>query len=163
MVENTTQFQNNFIILEKGTDNHLDKDMAVVTKGNCLVGITIKSNSKYTKVMTLLNVDCKVSAMLKKSKESGNIEWDGASTDFVLFRNVSKNALVKEGDTVLTSNYSASFPPNVIIGTIVSEIDEPSPSLKSFKVKLATDFSNLNYVYIIENLRALLQKELNEN
>ena len=43
-------------------------------------------------------------------KIAGSIEWDGADPYTLVLKNISKSALPKIGDTVLTSPYSSSFP-----------------------------------------------------
>ncbi|MCX8473944.1 MAG: rod shape-determining protein MreC [Sediminibacterium sp.] len=162
VVGNTTSLPFNYIVLEKGSENKINKDMAVVTFDNCLVGLTVQSNRYYTKVMSLLNRNCKVSAMFKKNKYLGNIEWDGTSPDYVIINNVSLNFEVLPGDTIVTSNYSANYQPNILIGTITNQVDSKNGAYRSFKVKVAADFSTLRMVYVIENIRHIYQEEMEE-
>ncbi len=162
VVGNTTTLPFNYIVLEKGSEQNINKNMAVVTLNNCLVGLTLQSNRYYTKVMSLLNRNCKVSAMFKKNKFLGNIEWDGTSPEYVTLNNVSPNFEVNPGDTIVTSNYSANYQPNIFIGTIAKEIDSKNGAYRSYKIKLAADFSTLRMVYVIENIRHLYQEEMEE-
>ena len=160
VVGNTFIFQQNYIILEKGSIHFLKPDMTVVDLDRNLVGLTVSVNENYTKVMSILNRQTKISAMLKKNKNTGNIEWDGVSPYYVILKNVSKSVKINIGDSVVTSNYSSNYPPNILIGTIVKVIPESSNNFYTFQVKLAADFTKLNLVYVIENLKLSIQNEV---
>jgi rod shape-determining protein MreC len=91
--------------------------------------------------------------MLKKDNISGSIEWDGADPNFLLLKNIPKSAKVVKGDSVLTSTYSANFPSHLLVGTINSVVVDPSSNFYTLKVKTATNFFSIQYVYLIGNLR----------
>jgi rod shape-determining protein MreC len=70
------------------------------------------------------------------------------------------------GDTVLTSPYSSSFPAQLMIGRVTSIVQDPSSNFLTLNIKSATNFYNLEYVYLVENKRmdaqsAMEQKEDN--
>lgn len=160
VVGNTFILQQNYIILEKGSTHFLKPNMTVVDLDRNLVGLTVSVNEDYTKVMSILNRQTKISAMLKKNKNTGNIEWDGVSPYYVILKNVSKSVKINIGDSVVTSNYSSNYPPNILIGTIAKVIPESSNNFYTFQVKLSTDFTKLNLVYVIENLKLSIQNEV---
>jgi rod shape-determining protein MreC len=64
---------------------------------------------------------------------------------------------------VLTSNYSANFPPKLMIGTVAEISSESSSNFYTLKVKTATSFFNIQYVNIIENARYTEQLQLENN
>mgnify|MGYP000412405371 FL=1 len=64
------------------------------------------------------------------------------------------------GDTIVTSGYSSTFPPNIPVGSILSYALNDTEDLYIIEVKLFNDMRNLEHVYIIKNtdineLRAL--------
>jgi rod shape-determining protein MreC len=75
-------------------------------------------------------------------------------------KKVSKSAAVTIGDTVVTSTYSANFPSNILIGTVAEIKPEPSSSFNNIKVKVATNFFSLQYVYLVENIHYVEQTTL---
>ena len=160
VVGNTYSLQQNYLTLEKGTKHNFNTDMAIVSIEGYLVGISISSNEYYTRVMSLLNRQSKVSAMLKKNKTTGNIEWDGVSANYVSLNNVSKTFKINIGDTVVTSNYSSNYPPSILIGTIAEIENNQNSNFYFLKVKLFADFTSLEYVYGIENTYLLPQKNI---
>jgi rod shape-determining protein MreC len=163
VVSNSYTLQSNYIMVERGTSQGVAKSMAVTGPGGSVVGVVVETSPNYSKIMSLLHRNSKVSAMLKKDGNSGSIEWDGVDPGYLILRNVTKGAKVAKGDTVLTSNYSANFPPKLMIGTVAEISSESSSNFYTLKVKTATSFFNIQYVNIIENARYTEQLQLENN
>lgn len=159
VVGNSYTLQSNFITLERGTRQGVAKGMAVVGPQG-IVGVVVDAYPNFSKVMSLLNRYSKVSGMLKKDKSAGSVEWDGADPGYLILRNVTKGAKVTRGDTVLTSTYSANFPPGLMIGTVAGISSESASNFYTLKIKTATNFFNLQYVYLIGNVRYAEQVQL---
>jgi rod shape-determining protein MreC len=113
----------------------------------------VESTDNISKVMSLLHRNSKVSAMLKKDNAAGSIEWDGTDPHYLILKNVSKSSKIIKGDSVVTSNYSANFPSNLLIGTVASIIADPSSNFYTLKVRTATNFFTIQYVDVIGNSR----------
>ena len=77
--------------------------------------------------------------------------WRGPKLSYS--KNIPKSAKVEKGDSVLTSTYSANFPSHLLIGTINNVVADPSSNFYTLKVKTATNFFSLQFVYLVENLR----------
>jgi rod shape-determining protein MreC len=162
VVGNSYTSQANFITLERGTDEGVKKGMAV-TGPDGIVGVVVETSPHYSKVMSLIHRNSKVSAMLKKDNSSGSLEWDGTDPGYLTLKNVTKGAKVSKGDTVLTSLYSANFPPKLMIGTVAEIASESASNFYSLKIKTATNFFSIQYVYLIENVRYAEQVQLESN
>ncbi len=162
VIGNTVSLQTNFLTLERGHLQGVKKGMAAISPEG-IIGVVVEVSDNTCKVMSLLHRNSRVSAMLKKDNNAGSIEWDGASPYYLLLRNVSKGAKVAKGDTVVTSTYSANFPPYQIIGR-VAEIDaDPSSNFYTLKIKTAVNFFTVQFVYLVENLRYQEQFDLENN
>lgn len=159
VVGNTYTLQANFLMLERGEAQGVKKGMAV-TGPEGIVGVVVETTANYSKVMSLLHRNSKVSAMLKKDKNTGSLEWDGTDPNYLTLRNVTKGAKVNKGDTIITSNYSANFPSQMMIGTVAAISAESSSNFYTLKIKTATNFFNIQYVYLIENARFAEQVQL---
>lgn len=162
VVGNTYTLQTNFITIERGRLQGVKKGMAAVGP-NGIVGVVTEVGDHFSKIMSLIHRNSKVSAMLKKDNNAGSIEWDGADPSFLILRNVSKSAKILKGDTVVTSTYSANFPSQLLVGTVAEIVTESSSNFNSLKIKTATNFYSLQFVYLIENLRYTEQVQLENN
>lgn len=152
VVGNTVTLQTNFITLERGRLQGVKKGMSVLSP-NGIVGVVTEVSDNFCLVMSLLHRNSKVSAMLKKDNNAGSIEWDGTNPNYLTLKNISKGAQVKKGDSIVTSNYSANFPSNIMIGTVADFTVDPTTNFYTLKVKTATNFFSLQYVYLVENVR----------
>ena len=162
VVGNTFTLQKNYIVIERGSKQGIKKDMAAISPDGSIVGVVVEVNENYSTIMSLLHRNSKVSAMLKRDRIAGSIEWDGMSPDILLLKNISKSALPKIGDTVLTSPYSSSFPAQLMIGRVASIVKDPSSNFLTLNIKSATNFYNLEFVYLVENKRMEAQSDIEQ-
>lgn len=163
VVGNTFTLQKNYIIIERGALQGVKKDMAAISTDGSIVGVVVEVNDNYSKIMSLLHRNSKVSAMLKKDKIAGSIEWDGDNPSVLVLKNISKSAAPKIGDSVITSPYSSNFPSQLMIGRVSSIIKDPSSNYLTLNVKSTTNFYNLEYIYLVENKRMADQKNIEKN
>jgi rod shape-determining protein MreC len=161
VVNNSVSLQNNYITIHRGELQGVTKDMGVISPTG-LVGMVVNTSENFAVVMTMLNRQSSVSAKLKKTGEIGKIQWDGESPSRVTMINVPKSVQVAIGDSVVTSGYSLSFPPGVLIGTITEVINEKSSNFYILSVKPSTNFYNVEYVTVVGNLQKDEQRKLEE-
>ena len=161
VVNNSVTQENNYITLHRGAKQGVKVDMGVIGPDG-IVGKVILVSDNYSRVMSLLNRKSKVSAMLKKGLYSGELEWDGNNPDYLTLHSIPKSAKVQKGDTVLTSNVSEklSFPAGLMVGRVAEIIPDASSNFLTLKVKSATNFFTLQYVYLSDNLLAAEQQDL---
>jgi len=100
---------------------------------------------------------------MKKSRNSGTIEWDGKNPLFLTLRGIPKSDSISVGDTVLTSLYSFNFPPGLLIGTVDGKVHDKSTNFFVLRIKPAANFQNLQQVHVIENLQQNEQAMLDKN
>ena len=163
VVGNTFTLQKNYITIERGALQGVKKDMAAISPDGSIVGIVVEVNDNYSKIMSLLHRNSKVSAMLKRDKVAGTVDWDGSNPDILTLKNISKSAAPKIGDSVLTSPYSASFPAQLMIGRVAKVVVDPASNFLTLELKSATNFYNLEFIYLVENKRMNEQLEVEKN
>ncbi len=161
VVNNSVSMQNNYITVHRGEKQGVQKEMGVVSPTG-LVGMVVNTSENFAVVMTMLNRQSSVSAKLRKSGEIGKIQWDGRSPDLVTMINIPKSAPINKGDSVVTSGYSLSFPPGIMIGTVAEILDDKSSNFYTLKVKPSTNFYNVEYVTVVDNLQKEEQKKVEE-
>ncbi|MEO8713065.1 MAG: rod shape-determining protein MreC [Parafilimonas sp.] len=159
VVNNDISDQNNYITLYRGSRQGVTTDMGVIGPQG-IVGKVILVSDNYCRVMSLLNHNTKVSAMTKNGFYTGLADWDGKDPRYVTVHNIPKSAKVKIGDTILTSNLSGSYPPGIMIGTVAAAEGDPGSGFYDLKVKTSTNFYNLQYAYLVDNMIWTEQKNL---
>ncbi|HUS03024.1 MAG TPA: rod shape-determining protein MreC [Chitinophagaceae bacterium] len=153
VIGNSISLPNNYIQLNRGALQGVQKDMGVINVNNAVVGTVIDISNNFAVVMSLLHLQSNISAKLKNTGEVGNIVWDGKKPNIVLLKEIGKNAKVHKGDSVITSGFSEKFPYGLLIGTIDEIVEDKSTNIYTLKVRTAANFYNLEYVYIINNMQ----------
>lgn len=142
--------QTNFITIHRGENQGIQPDMAVIGSSG-VVGRVVNTSGNYATVMTMISRQFKVDGKLKHSGERGSISWDGQNPRLVQMRNIPKSVAVQKGDSVLTSELSSIFPPNILIGTVDSILNDPSTNFYNLRLKTGTNFSTVQFVYVVQN------------
>ncbi len=141
----------NALTLNVGSDDKVIIGNPIVT-GEGLVGRIVAVSGSYSIGQMIVNVDFRASAKIQRSRVDGIIAWDGKS---ILLKNVAKTQDVKEGDAVITSEYSNAFPPGIKIG-IVSKISEMQNSLyKRIEVIPTVNLTQSEEVFVMDYVPSL--------
>jgi len=119
-----------------------------VVSAQGIVGIVAGVSEHYCTVISLLNVDLKISAKLKRSNHFGSLYWDGKYYRDVTLSDIPQHVVVNVGDTVVTSGFSSIFPTGIDLGTIKS-IESKGVNFHSITVRLFNDFKQLNTVWVV--------------
>jgi rod shape-determining protein MreC len=160
VINNSTNKQYNFLILNKGKKQGIEPDMAVISDHG-LVGIVKETTDNFSSVISVLNREFFPNAMIKRNRYFGYIEWPGRRYDRVILKEIPLHVDVKVGDTIVTSGHSAIFPEGILIGTVESFKPEEG-IFYAITVKLSTDYKNLTEVILIKNLMKGEQLKLEE-
>lgn len=143
--------RNNHLTLDKGLSSGVSKDMGVISE-NGVVGIVKGASNNYSRALSILNMDMRIAAMVQNSGYYGSLAWKGNDPQTIILESIPRYAEISVGDTIVTSGYSTMFPQGINVGYIESFELEKGTSFYSIKVKLSTDMTKLDYVYVIENL-----------
>ncbi|HJU45698.1 MAG TPA: rod shape-determining protein MreC, partial [Chitinophagaceae bacterium] len=157
----TVTTQTNYLTIHRGAAQGIKKDMGVIGPSG-IAGRVVNVSDNYAIVMSVLSRQFKVKAKLKKGGESGTIEWDGVSPLYIQLKDIPKSAKVQKGDSVLTSELSSIYPPNIMVGTVAEIINDKSSNFYSLRIKPATNFYSIQYVYVIGDLQRDERKKLEE-
>lgn len=161
VVNSTTTTQTNFLTIHRGAAQGIQKDMGVISPSG-IVGRVINVNDNFAIVMSVLSRQFKVKAKLKKGGENGTVEWDGVSPSYILLKDIPKSAQIKKGDSVLTSELSSIYPANIMVGTVAEIINDKSSNFFTLRLKPATNFYSVQYVYVIGDLQREERKKLED-
>lgn len=148
VVKNSLNRVDNYITLNKGTEDGIRNEMGVVD-ANGVVGIVYKTTPHYSLVIPLLNSKSSISCKIVGSDYFGYLKWEGGNSRYAYLKDLPRHAEFALGDTVVTSGYSAVFPEGVLVGVVDDMRDSHDGLSYLLKIKLATDFGKVNNVRVI--------------
>jgi rod shape-determining protein MreC len=155
VVYNSVAAQNNFIVLGRGASQSLKEGMGVIDHNSGVVGIVTDVSGDYAVVMSLLHKDSHLSGKLLKGGESGILNWDGKTPNIISLNGIPKSAKVAKGDTIISSGLStSSIPKGMMIGIVQEVKSDKSTNNYLIKFKTSVDFSNVEFVFVIDNKQA---------
>lgn len=151
VIGSSLRFSQNYLTLNKGSKDGIKPGMGIFNPEG-IVGRVKSVSQNYAVAFSLLNTGLLVSSKIKSTDVFGSVQWDGISTTEARLLFVPRHVKAQEGDTIVTSGFNAVFPEGILIG-VISKIspDEKDPNYLDLTVKLSTDFSNVSYVYLVEN------------
>lgn len=150
VVKSTTNLRNNFITIDKGSNDGIKIGMGVISPGG-IVGIVYDVSKNFSLVMSVLNSKFKTSPFIPALKyKEGFVNWNGLDPKFIQLDGVSRFEKVNKDMVVLTSNYSSVFPEGIVIGKI-DNVKSNKSNFFEINIKLGTDFNKLDLVYIVKD------------
>jgi rod shape-determining protein MreC len=159
VVNNSTNRRNNFLTLDKGSNQGIRNNMAVITSTG-VVGQVKDVSENFCTVMSLLNSKTTISSKIRKDGSYGPLTWDGADFRYATLHDIPTHVRLVKGDTIVTSAYSLTFPENIMVGTVESFERKSGEYFFTVQVKLSTEFKKLSHVYIVNNILKQEQEEL---
>jgi rod shape-determining protein MreC len=158
VVEKDIRRSNNYITIDKGTLEGIAPGMGVISATG-VVGKVSFCSAHYSIVTSILHSQFMVSTRLVRSNEIGPAKWSGKDPSVVDLMDISRYKKVVKGDSAVTSNLNSVFPPGIMVGTVKDIAIRQDQTFFDIELELATDFPNLTYVYVVQNL---LQDEKNQ-
>lgn len=158
VINNSVNKQKNFITLDKGSKHGVKNGMGVASPEG-VVGVVVGVSKNYSVAMSLLNTDFKLSASIARNDYYGSLAWDGRNYRYAQLSEIPHHVNISEGDTIITSGFSAIFPPGLMAGTLTGDQKRGGDFL-TLKVKLSVDFKKLTTVYLIENISRKEREEV---
>lgn len=165
VINNSINKPINYITIHRGSAQGIRPNMGVISSSG-VVGVVRSVSENYSVVLSILSKSnsVSISARVGQGKEMGSVHWDGEDAGFATLKDVPKSARLHKGDTVVTSGYSALFPENIPIGYVENiAVGDKASTAYTIRIKLATNFYNLQYVYVIENLLKDEQQRLEDS
>jgi rod shape-determining protein MreC len=166
VVNNSVIRLSNYITIDKGAQDGIRPDMGVVSIRG-VVGIVSVVDEHFSVVIPLLNPKSKLSCKLKSGDYYGSLSWDGRDAQYANLEELPNHVEFQVGDTIVTSGFSAIFPPGIRVGTVVEMDNSRAHNFHSLRVKLATDFQRLKIVRVIrddlQQERLAVEREARKN
>lgn len=151
VVNNSTNQVNNYIIINKGSVDGIERDMSVISTDG-IVGVVTDVSRHYASIMSLLHSKSIVGVRFKNNQEIAGLKWLTNNYRYGIVEDIPTHIVLQQGDTVLTSSHSFIFPKDLMVGTVEEFYPTAVDALSKAKIRFATDFSTLRHVYVIKDL-----------
>lgn len=150
VIKHSYLLERNFLTINKGSKQGIKKGMGVITDSG-IAGKIEAVSSNYATVRSILHIDYQIASQIKRNGVNATTQWDGKDyrSSNLLYTSAKD---IKVGDTVVTSVENNFYPKEFLIGYI-EEVNFTSAkgNFNEVNIRLATDFTKLSYVYVIEN------------
>ncbi|MFI5262944.1 MAG: rod shape-determining protein MreC [Candidatus Kapaibacterium sp.] len=156
IVGKTSIGDRNMLTLSVGDNSGVRKGMAVMTDAG-LVGRVYSTSGGFSLVEGLFNREMRVAVKIVRTRVDGILGWEGG--DELVVRNVPKALDAKEGDLVVTSEYSTFFPSEVPVGAITRLEPEPNSLFRKIYVTPAAHPFRVEHCYIVLKDEVLEQEK----
>jgi len=150
VINNSTNKRYNFITIDKGYQDGVNRDMGVVSSKG-VVGIVKNTSKRFASIISVLHLDFKLSCKHKTKEYFGSLTWDGTDARHASIADIPGHADIVVGDEFVTSGYGAIFPADIMVGTVSGINDIPGSSFQEIQIELSVDFSRLHHTYIVSN------------
>jgi rod shape-determining protein MreC len=160
VLNNSVDKKNNFITLHLGAKDGVKKNMIVIgSKG--IVGKVIQVTENFSLAASVLSTEFNVSSVTPNGTLS-KVSWEELRNPYhAVLSGIPESEKLKKGDSILTSGFS-KFPPNIMIGRVLSKLQGSKSGGGRYKILLSTNFKKLDFVYIVQDEVDLERKELEE-
>jgi len=161
VISSSVNKRKNYLMINKGSDHGIKKDMGVVTSQG-IVGTVVNVSKNYSLIMSVLHINNKINSRIKKNMHLGNTEWEGFDYRTGILTDIPTHVWLNNGDTIITSGNSHIFPEGVLIGTVDEYYSKQGDKFNTAKINFAVDYNNVYFVYVIINLMQDEQLKLEE-
>ncbi len=153
VINNIVDQKRNYITLDKGQKDGVQKNHAVITPQG-VVGKISHVSEHYSVAVSIISDRFNLSAMVKDGN-MGRVFWDGKHTNQLVLSGISQSVKLKVNDSVYTSGYSDHIPQNILIGKVLK-----STGPNTYLLRTAVNFKNVHYVYIISETISEEKKQI---
>lgn len=141
---------NNYLMINKGSMHGIANDMAVISPQG-IVGVVVNTTNNFSTIMPVLHSNSRNSVKIKRTDLNGTLIWEGDDYRYATVIDIPTTHKLYKNDTIITSGFANDFPEGIPVGYIEEAATEQGSGFYHLKVRLATDFVNLNHVYVVDN------------
>ncbi|GIK57809.1 MAG: rod shape-determining protein MreC [Chloroflexi bacterium] len=139
------------IIIDKGTADGIRVGMPVESSRG-LVGIIYRAAPNFSQVTLITDNASAIPARLGNSRATGILSGGGLGGPLTMDW-VDLKYNLEIGEVVLTSGLGGSFPQDIVVGRVIEVNRSEANLFQQAVVQPATDFENLEIVFVITNFQ----------
>ncbi|MCL2547929.1 MAG: rod shape-determining protein MreC [Symbiobacteriaceae bacterium] len=135
-------------MLNVGSRNGILIDMPVRTPRG-LIGRIVQVSASSSELMLLNDTSSGVGGRNLSDGSLGIVRGQGSQNPHLKMINISLDADIRPGDSIVTSGLGDTFPEGILIGTVVSVDNDPSGQHKTAILQMAVDIYRLHEVQVL--------------
>ncbi|MFH2102619.1 MAG: rod shape-determining protein MreC [Chloroflexota bacterium] len=141
-----------YVIINIGSNDGMRRGMPVVTDQG-LVGRIDAVTAEAARVQLITDPGSTVNIRLEEAETDAQLI--GSVTGNLSLDMISQDIIIQVGDVILTSGLGGGYPPNILVGQVVSIRKLETELFQQAGVQPNVDFSKVQYVLVITNFRPL--------
>jgi rod shape-determining protein MreC len=141
-----------YVYIDQGSDDGIRYGMPVITEKG-LVGRIEAVTAGASRIQLINDPGSRVNIHLQTSALEGLMV--GSITGDVSVELIPQETIVQPGELVLTSGLGGNYPPDVLVGQVVSVRKMANELFQEAEIQPAVDFSNLRAVLVITNFKPI--------
>lgn len=138
------------ILIDKGRIDNVEENMVVVTyqgDKHGVVGRVLEVMPKVSSVLLITDFNSEVAAFIQSSRFDGILK--GQNSKLCELKYISQDALIKNGDSIMTSGKGGIFPKGLLIGEVAEITQEKNKLFKKAYVLPSINYSRIEDVLIL--------------
>lgn len=139
-----------YVQIDKGSDDGVRRGMPVVTQQG-LIGRIDAVTAGAARVQLITDAAAAVNVRLPATQT--DVMLVGSVTGELSLEMVPQNITIKPGDLVLTSGLGGMYPPDIVVGQIISVRKRETDLFQTASVQPAANLAGLRAVLVIKNFR----------
>jgi rod shape-determining protein MreC len=141
-----------YIIIDHGSDDGIRYGMPVVTQQG-LVGRVDAVTSSASRVQLITDPGSIINVRMQSLKKEAQLT--GSITGDINLINIPQDVVVNPGEILLTSGLGGNYPPDVLIGQVISATKKENELFQTASIQPIVNFSSLRAVLIITNFKSI--------
>jgi rod shape-determining protein MreC len=141
------------LIINRGSRDGIKINMPVIAFRNdekAVVGKIIEVRHSISRIVPIISPDMKLGVMIQESRFPGLLSGLTSSSNLCVVDYVSRAAVIKYGDVIITSGQGGVFPSGLIVGTVIKgEVLESSAYQRAI-IKPVIDYDLVEEVFIVK-------------
>ena len=139
-----------WILVDKGAENGIEKNMTVVSEQFSLVGKVIETGENFSKIMLITDKNNVVAALIENKRSEGiTREENGSDKIFLDF--IPKNENVELGEKIITSGMDSIYLKGILIGKVENIDLSENQLFQKISILPTVDFNKLETVFILKS------------
>ena len=139
-----------YALARPGADQSVQPGMGVLS-GGAAYGTVEDVGDAHSRILTLLHGAAAWSCRIGRNGPVASLAWDGADMNTLELKDVPRHVMTGPGDSIFTSGYDLRFPPDILMGTVLSTDRESGSDFIGVKVTPAVPFTSARHIEFIRS------------